>query len=125
MTDEAIATELNISVATVRGYWLRVRSKLGGTTRAEFVGKWIQQGSNAESARVAQEHQDHSRGQMEDFQKLLADERSAMDKVFKDATASQRTRVRDIRSDSDRAVQGANEENSNGSANEGAQRASK
>jgi DNA-binding CsgD family transcriptional regulator len=115
-TDESIAKELDISVATVRGYWLRVRTKLGGSSRAELVGQWIGLNSRTETARVAEEHQSQTRGNREDFERLLAEERTAIDGVFNNATATQRRQISGIRKDSDDAMNGAQAANSNGSA---------
>ncbi len=119
MTDDSIAKELDISVATVRGYWLRVRTKLGGSSRAELVGQWIGLNSKAESARVAEEHQSQTRGNREEFERVLADERTAIDDVFNNATATQRKRITDIRRDSDEAMQDSHDANSNGAARNG------
>jgi DNA-binding CsgD family transcriptional regulator len=119
LTDDSIAKELDISVATVRGYWLRVRTKLGGSSRAELVGQWIGLNSRAESARMAEEHQSQTRDNREDFERVLAEERTAMDSVFNNATATQRKRISGIRKESDEAMHGAHDANSNGSARKG------
>lgn len=36
-TDKEIARELNLGLATVHTYWIRIKQKLGGVTRAEIV----------------------------------------------------------------------------------------
>lgn len=118
-TDDRIAAELKISVATVRGYWLRVRGKLGGTSRTELASKWIQLRSSAEGDRVAQEHLSQSQYQQEEFQRLLADERSAVDRMLKDGTPSQRQRIKEIRNDSDRAIRALHEAGPASSAGNG------
>lgn len=43
MTDQAIANQLGISLATVGTYWGRVRIKLGPFNRAELVAKFLTQ----------------------------------------------------------------------------------
>lgn len=119
LTDESIAKELEISVATVRGYWLRVRTKLGGTSRAELVGQWVGLNSRVETARATEKHDNQTRGKREDFERLLAEERTAVDDVFKNATAAQRNLISDIRRDSDSAIQNAHEADSNGAVRNG------
>jgi len=115
-TDESIANELRISVATVRGYWLRIRAKLGGSSRAELVGKWIHVNSKSEGDRIAQEHRDQTQVHLEEFQKLLADERSAVDGVFNKATPAQQLLISNIREGSDQAMQRAHEANADTAA---------
>lgn len=40
-TDKLIARELELSLATVHTYWVRIKSKLGGATRAEIVAEAV------------------------------------------------------------------------------------
>lgn len=41
LTNEAIATQLDLSVGTVNTYWLRIRMKVGGLGRTDTVAKII------------------------------------------------------------------------------------
>lgn len=106
-TDDRIAAELDISVATVRGYWLRVRGKLGGKTRTELVARWLLERSSVEGDRVAQAHRDQTHHQLQEFKRLLADERSSVDRLLKGGTDGQRKRVGDIRRSSDQSMREA------------------
>jgi PAS domain S-box-containing protein len=42
LTDQAIANELGISLATIATYWGRIRIKFGPLSRTEIVGKYIE-----------------------------------------------------------------------------------
>lgn len=58
MTDKSIAAELGLSVATVHTYWIRMKNKLGGATRAEVVAAAMSRSVNrtmAENQRLIQE----------------------------------------------------------------------
>lgn len=97
MTDETIATKLGISVATVRGYWLRIKGKLGGNGRAQLVGQWIRLNSDAAGAQVAKDHDDAARSRQSEFEDALAKERSDMDKVLGLLTEEQLDEIAKIR----------------------------
>lgn len=47
LTDQAIANELGISLATIGTYWGRVRIKMGPLSRPELVAKFVRQSSDA------------------------------------------------------------------------------
>jgi len=97
LTDEAIALTLQISVATVRGYWLRIRTKLGGSGRAELVAQWTQLNSDAETQRRTREYDVLTQANHAGYESALADERAAMDKLLKDLNPEQRAIVEQIR----------------------------
>ncbi|MFQ3587431.1 MAG: helix-turn-helix transcriptional regulator [Fimbriimonadaceae bacterium] len=42
LTDKEIARKLDISVSTVRSYWLRLRQKIGGDNRTEVVARSLE-----------------------------------------------------------------------------------
>src|SRR5690349_13076287 len=44
--DDSIAVKMGISVSTVRGYWLRIRSKLGAGSRSELVARYVREQSD-------------------------------------------------------------------------------
>jgi PAS domain S-box-containing protein len=52
-TDKEIAKKLNLSIATVNTYWVRIRTKLGGANRAELVAAALNK--NAEETLTAKE----------------------------------------------------------------------
>ena len=47
-TDKEIARELGISTATVLTYWMRIRTKLGGSNRAELVASAVRKDAEGE-----------------------------------------------------------------------------
>ena len=100
-TDESIASAMGISVATVRGYWLRIRTKLGGSSRSELVGQWIKQGTDKIALQVDQDHEESAKAQLDEFRRLLDKEREAMDAVLKSASPEQRKQIAKIRGSSD------------------------
>jgi len=53
LTDKEIARKLNLSIATVNTYWVRIRTKLGGANRAELVAAALNK--NAEETLTAKE----------------------------------------------------------------------
>jgi PAS domain S-box-containing protein len=53
LTDKEIAKKLNLSIATVNTYWVRIRTKLGGANRAELVAAALHM--NAEETLTAKE----------------------------------------------------------------------
>src|SRR5438270_5272767 len=53
LTDKEIARKLNLSIATVNTYWVRIRTKLGGANRAELVAAALHK--NAEETLTAKE----------------------------------------------------------------------
>lgn len=53
LTDKEIARKLNLSIATVNTYWVRIRTKLGGANRAELVAAALSK--NAEETLTAKE----------------------------------------------------------------------
>ncbi|HEY3781111.1 MAG TPA: PAS domain S-box protein [Fimbriimonadaceae bacterium] len=53
LTDKEIAKKLKLSIATVNTYWVRIRTKLGGTNRAELVAAALNK--NAEETLTAKE----------------------------------------------------------------------
>src|SRR5690348_12107867 len=52
-TDKEIARKLDLSIATVNTYWVRIRTKLGGANRAELVASALHK--NAEETLTAKE----------------------------------------------------------------------
>ena len=104
MTDEAIASALDISVGTVRGYWLRIRTKLGGSGRAELVAQWMQLNSAEDGERLARDYNDRTQSNHEAFETVLAKERASMDELFKHMNAEQRATMERIRGRSDAAL---------------------
>jgi PAS domain S-box-containing protein len=53
LTDKEIARKLDLSIATVNTYWVRIRTKLGGANRAELVAAALHK--NAEETLTAKE----------------------------------------------------------------------
>lgn len=53
LTDKEIARKLDLSIATVNTYWVRIRTKLGGANRAELVAAALNM--NAEETLTAKE----------------------------------------------------------------------
>lgn len=117
LTDEAIAQQLGISVPTIRGYWLRIRTKLGGTGRAQLVGQWVQRRSHEEGAVVAQDHQDNLDTAQDDFEAMLAQERVETDHVLGLLDETSRAKIAKLRANTDSLMEGRRKEgnSSNGS----------
>lgn len=99
--DESIAQQLQISVATVRGYWLRVRSKLGGSSRAELVGKWVQQTSEDSRLRAAGRHIQDFANVEQATDDAIALERDEMDKILAGLSSAKRKQVEALRRQTD------------------------
>src|SRR5256714_3289509 len=55
LTDKEIARKLDLSIATVNTYWVRIRTKLGGANRAELVAAALNK--NAEETLTAKERE--------------------------------------------------------------------
>lgn len=55
-TDQAIANELGISLATVGTYWGRIRSKVGHLNRAELVANYMKERSQTMIAKLRAEN---------------------------------------------------------------------
>ena len=100
--DEGIAQSLDISISTVRGYWLRIRSKLGGASRAELVGKWIALQSEAEKSLTNNRYEDEILAVEKTTDAALEEERRAMDKILKNLSPEQRKQIGELRLATDR-----------------------
>lgn len=96
-TDEAIGQQLGISVPTIRGYWLRIRTKLGGNGRAQLVGQWVQQQSDERDSAVAQDHLDLMESEREGFETALANERIETDLILGLLDEETKLRIAELR----------------------------
>lgn len=99
--DERIGQELNISVATVRGYWLRIRSKLGGSSRAELVGRWVSQRAEEDRVNSADRHIREMAQAEIATDSAIAAEREEMDKLLSGLPEAQLKRIADLRTRTD------------------------
>lgn len=99
--DESIAQQLDISVATVRGYWLRIRSKLGSGSRSELVAAWVQQNGREERDKERERHRGELSGSQAYDDQALERERAAMDKIMGSLTKEQKAAVASYRKQSD------------------------
>lgn len=104
LTDEAIAVSLGISVATIRGYWLRIRTKLGGSGRAQLVGQWVQQNSDSRNKSNAQNHQEDLDANRDQFELILANERAQTDLLIGQLDDRTREKIESVRRDSDASI---------------------
>ena len=59
-TNEGIAHELGLSLGTVNTYWLRIRTKIGGTGRAEIVSRVIKERAERALREKSSERHDSS-----------------------------------------------------------------
>lgn len=90
-TNEGIAHELNLSLGTVNTYWLRIRTKVGGSGRAEIVTRVIKE--RAERALREQNHSDdeaHAAQSLFDLRAPLALLNLAMEGIQSTAWATDR-----------------------------------
>ncbi|MBS1714065.1 MAG: helix-turn-helix transcriptional regulator [Armatimonadetes bacterium] len=104
LTDEAIAAKLEISVATVRGYWLRIKAKLGGNGRAQLVGQWVQLNSDATDVQTALDNEQAKALRQTDFEEALAQERKETDEVYGHLDVGQKAEIAKIRERTDAAI---------------------
>lgn len=95
--DESIGQSLDISISTVRGYWLRIRSKLGGASRAELVGKWVALQSATEKSLTNVRYEEEILAVERTTDAALEDERRAMDKILKNLSSDQRKQIGELR----------------------------
>ena len=99
--DESIGRALDISISTVRGYWLRIRSKLGGASRAELVGKWVALQSEAEKTLTNGRFEKEILAAERSTEEALRAERRAMDKILKGLSPDQRQQINELRKATD------------------------
>ena len=100
-TDEGIAHKLEISISTVRGYWLRVRSKIGGASRAELVGKWMTIQSDAAKTVANDRYEEDVRAAELATDEALEAERQAMDEILTKLSPTQREKILELRTQTD------------------------
>lgn len=100
-TDEGIAHSLEISISTVRGYWLRVKSKIGGASRAEFVGKWVSLQSQAAKSEANIRYEEGVLAAERATDEALDAERQAMDEILTKLTTVQRDKILELRTQTD------------------------
>ena len=100
-TDEGIAHSLEISISTVRGYWLRIRSKIGGASRAELVGKWVALQSDAAKSAASIRYEEDVLAAEQATDKALEAERQAMDEILTKLSAAQRDKILELRTQTD------------------------
>ena len=100
-TDEGIAHSLEISISTVRGYWLRIRSKIGGASRAELVGKWVALQSDAAKSQASVRYEQGFLEAEKATDEALDAERQAMDEILTKLSPSQREKIIKLRTQTD------------------------
>jgi DNA-binding CsgD family transcriptional regulator len=88
--DQAIAAELGITVATVRSYWARIRSKLGDVSRSELVVRLTSE--RAATDRIAASWAAHT-----SQEELIQAEATAIDRELGGISAALKKRVAEIR----------------------------
>ena len=100
-TDEGIAHNLEISISTVRGYWLRIRSKIGGASRAELVGKWVALQSDAAKSEANVRYEEGVLAAEKATDEALYAERQAMDEILTKLSANEREKILELRTQTD------------------------
>jgi len=100
-TDEGIAHNLEISISTVRGYWLRIRSKIGGASRAELVGKWMTLQSDSAKSQANALYEEGVLATERATDEAFNAERQAMDDILTNLTAEQKKKILELRTQVD------------------------
>lgn len=102
LIDTAIAARLEISVATVRGYWMRIRSKMGVASRAELVARHVKMTALASLGDLFDDDDSAWTSARLEADRALAEERAAMDLLLHDMTPAQRASVAALRQKMDK-----------------------
>lgn len=99
--DESIAACLAISITTVRGYWLRIRSKYGGGSRSELVARYTNEIADTKFSAWASGTEQMILDAERRADDAIALERAGVDHIFHRASAADRLALQKLRDNID------------------------